>query len=289
MHTALAGHGTVDVLLGVRELLAELASPRDECIVLDPALVTLADAESIAAWLTKYPRPVVVFSSVTTAALESGVLLAQRTSARFIFRGTPNERSALECALLLTPDAPLGVALLAILEDNMNRLPSGIRNRMASMFQNGDCPSSPKALAAASAMARRSLDRCLAEAGFVSTRKVIEAARVTSAYRAITTSRTPLGHIASMLGYKSQRTLDAQMTLLMSTTSGKLRTDPLSCAEAADFLAARLIARETPPERKSPYPRRAHGSAPGSGMTSLKLVDSKSHIRHRRRTASGDR
>ena len=270
--------------MDVRELLAELASPRDECLVLDPALITPANAERIAADLAEFPRAVVAFSSVSTVALESAVILAQRTAARFVFRGTPNERSALERALLLTPDSALGTALLSALESHLGNLPTGLRVRLTSMFRNGDGPSSPDALAAASALARRSLDRYLADAGLVSARRLIEAARITSAYRAITTSRTPLGHIAAMLGYKSRRTLDAQLTLLLDTTSSKLRTIPLSYSEAAERLALRVTARETQLQRESRHLQRV-----ANDVTSLKLVGGSPHTRPVRHAAFGDR
>jgi AraC-like DNA-binding protein len=285
VHTALAGHGTVDVLLDVRELLVELASPRDECIVLDPALVTPVNAESIAANLAEFPRAVIAFSSVSTAALESSVIFAQRTPARFVFRGTPNERSALERALLLIPDSMLGRTLLSMIDENMTRLPVSLRDRIMAMLQNGDGPYTPNALAASSALSRRSLDRYLAEAGFVSSRRLIESARVISAYRTITTSRTPLVHIAAMLGYKSQRTLDAQLAILLDTTSSKLRTTPLSIADAAQCLAFRLTTRESPQVRKPARPRRISSD----GVPSLKLVGSDSHTKRPRRTASGER
>ncbi len=275
------------MLLDTRELLLELAGPRDECLVVDPALLTPALAEIVAARLLEFPRAFVAFSSVTTAALESAVILAQRSSARFVFRGTPDERSALERALLLAPDSTLGLALLSMLKENMNRLPTGVRTRVESMFRNGDGPATPTALAAASALARRSLDRYFADAGFVSARRVVEAARVTAAYRAITTSRTPLNHVASMLGYNSQRTLDAQLQVLLDTTCGRLRAEPLAVPEAARRLAARLTERNAPHASRS---RKANAQQPGSaGSSALVLLSGNSTIRLARKTATGER
>jgi AraC-like DNA-binding protein len=280
----LAGRGTVDVLLDVRELMLELAAPHDECLVIDPAIISVEHAEAIVVSLIKFPRALVAFASVSLAALESSVILAQRTAASFVFRGTPNERSALERALLLAPDSALGLALLALIETRLMRLPSGLRERLSLMLRNGDGPNSPDALAAASALGRRSLDRYLEEAGFGSARRVIEAARVTAAYRALTTSRTPLVHVASVLGYKSQRTLDSQLSLLLGTTCAKLRSDPISCAEAAERLAQRLTTRE-PSKRFAPT-NTISGPANGSTLT---LISGTPHNRRPRKSASGDR
>ena len=274
----------MDVLLGVRDLLSELASTREECIVLDPALISRANAELIAARLAEFPRAVVAFSSVSTAALESSVILAQRTQARFVFRGTPDERSALERALLVIPDSALGPALVSAMGQNLDRLPPTLRERVDAMFQSGDGPFSPDALAASCALARRSLDRYLADAGLVTSRRLIEGARVASAYRAITTSRTPLVQIAVMLGYKSQRTLDAQIALLLDTSSGKLRASPLPIEDAAQFLARRLTTRNAAKAHRPARPRRISSD----GVPSLKLVGD-SHDSRASRTASGDR
>jgi AraC-like DNA-binding protein len=275
----------VDVIMDVRELLIELASPHDECIILDPALLSPANAETVAANLTEFPRALVAFSSVSTAALESSVILARRTSARFVFRGTPNECSALERALVLTPDSTLGAELLTALDRNMKRLPAGLRDRVTSLFRTGDGPSSPDALAAATALARRSLDRYLADAGFASAHRIIVAARVTSAYRAITTSNTPLSHIAAMLGYKSQRTMDAQLMGLLDSTGARLRAGPLSVTEAVSRLTQRLTVRDSRRQPRSPQPQRISTTR---SMRSLKLVGGTGRPRHVRRTASGE-
>lgn len=114
---------------------------------------------------------------------------------------------------------------------------------------------------------------------------MIEAVRVTSAYRAITTSRTALGHIAMVLGYKSKRTLDAQLKLLLDTSSSKLRADPLSCAEAAKRLTAQLTIRDA---RKIIRPA-AIPQVASNGTRSLKLVANDTSKRNAHRDASGDK
>ena len=278
----LADNGTIDVLLDTRALLAELVSPRDEGIILDPALLSPSIAETLASSIVEYPRALIAYSSVTTAALESAVILAQRTSARFVFRGTPNERSALEQAVLLLPDINLGNELVVLLEHNLELLPPGLRRRLTAMFRNGDGPITPDSLAAATAVARRSLDRNLSAAGFTSARRVIEAVRVASAFRAITTSRTPLGHIAMVLGYKSKRTLDTQLKLLLDTTSSKLRTDPLPSSEAARRLMTQLTIREPAQHPQSNQVPRNVSAA----RRTLKLVVEDKPTEDARRSAS---
>ncbi len=285
VHSVLADNGAIDVLLDTRALLAELVSPHDEGLILDPALLSTSIADTIASSIAEYPRALIAYSSVTTAALESAVILAQRTSARFVFRGTPNERSLLEQAVLLLPDINLGNDLLVLLEPNLELLPHGLRRRLTTMFRNGDGPFTPDSLAAATAVARRSLDRNLSAAGFTSARRVIEAVRVASAFRAITASRTPLGHVAMVLGYKSKRTLDTQLKLLLDITSSKLRTDPLPSSEAANRLMIQLTAREPGKYAQSD---RMPQKIPGSGRALKLVVDDQSN-EDARRNASADK
>lgn len=240
VHTALGGHGTIDSLTDVHRLLGEVTGPRDGCVILDPALITPAAAETIAASVAGASRSIIAFSSVTPAAIESGVILARLTPACFVFRGIPNERSALEQALLLATDCELGSVLLGLLQYNLDRLPPRLRDRLTTMFRSGEGPRSPDALAAATSITRRSLDRFLSESGLVSARLLVEGPRITSGYRAITASRIPLKDVATMLGYSALRTLDAQLRRLMDTTGRRLRSRPLSCNEAAARLAQRL-------------------------------------------------
>ncbi len=282
VYAAVAGHGIIESIPDTRQLLAALALPSDDCLVLDPALLTPGIAQSIAASIAQFPRPVVAFSSVSTAALESSVILAQRTPARFVFRGTANERSLLERAVLLTPDAEFCAALLSRLDANLNLLPAAIRERLVAMFRTGDGPDSPDGLSAAVSLPRRTMDRYIADAGFVSTRRMVEATHLTSAYRAITRSRIPFTTIASLLGYKSHRTMDAQFTLLLDTTTGRLRTRPLRVAEAADILAVRLTERKT--RRRSSAPR----NPPEDAKPSLTLIQGRPRPRHVRLKASGE-
>lgn len=284
----LAEHGIIDVLSDVRELLVELVSPRDDCIVLDPSLITSDVAETIAANVAKSPRAIVAYSSVTTEALESSVVLAQRTAARFVFRGTPNERSLLEQALFLPADSNLGSELIFLLQRNMSRLPLALQERLTSMFRTGDGPSTPDALAAASAISRRSLDRKFADAGFASARRVIEGVRVAAAFRAITTSSTPLAHITMLLGYRSQRTLETQLVMFFGNTGSKLRAHPPSCTDAASRLAFQLTARNTNVAKAIGAQRVPRPVT--DGVRTLKLVgNDDDNTKRPRRNASGDK
>ena len=125
----------------------------------------------------------------------------------------------------------------------------------------------------------------LSAAGFASARRVIESVRVASAFRAITTSRTPLGHVAMVLGYKSKRTLDTQLKLLLDTTSSKLRTDPLTSSEAARRLMTQLTTRDTGKHAQSDQvPRNI-----SAGKRALKLVVEHKSKEVARRSASADK
>lgn len=248
VHAALAGHGEIDVLGDVRQLLSELEYPNDACIVLDPALVSATAAEHVVHAIQKHPRYVVAYSSTTMPGIEIGAVLSRIEAIRFVFRGTPNERTVLQRALLLTPNSAMASALLLAVDDNLSRLPQLLRERISNLFRGTDGPASSDALAAASGITRRSLDRRVPDAGFVSARAIIEAARIAWAYRAITESVIPLGRIAAMLGYTSSRTMDQQLKRLMDTTGSKLREQPLPVPDATQLLVQHLL---VPNERAS--------------------------------------
>jgi len=244
VHAIVAGYGgSIDPVSEARLLLAAIASTDGDCLVIDPSLVTPAIAETIAVTLAEFPRPVVALSDITAVALNSAVILAQRSQTRFIFLGVPAERSALERALLLTPDVKLLAALLSGIDAQMARLPSVIRNKLGDVLLTGDSAHSLDALAAAMALTRRSLDRHLADAGFVSGKRLLDAARIVAGYRAITRSRVSLGTIARMLGCTT-RAMDAQFVVMIGVPCRELRAEPMAVEEVAGRIVRRLTERD---------------------------------------------
>jgi AraC-like DNA-binding protein len=243
VHAIVAGYGgSIDPVPEARLLLAAIASTDGDCLVIDPSLVTLAIAETIAVTLAEFPRPVVALSAITAVALNSAVILTQRSQTRFIFRGVPAERSALGRALLLTPDVKLLTTLLSGIDAQMARLPSVIRNKLGDVLLTGDSPHSLDALAATMALTRRSIDRRLAGAGFVSGKRLLDAWRIAAAYRAITTSRVPLGRIARALGCTT-RAMDAQFVAMIGVSCSALRAQPMTAEDVAGRIARRLTER----------------------------------------------
>ena len=239
-----AGYGgSIDSVPEARRLLAAIASTDGDCLVIDPSLITPVIAETIAITLAEFARPVVAFSGITTVALDSAVILAQRTQARFIFRGVPAQRSVLEQALLLTPDVKLRAAFLSGIEAQMARLPAVIRDRLREMFMTGDGAHSLDTLAAATALTRRSLDRHIADAGLGAGKRRREAGRIVADYRAITRSRVPFERIARMLGC-TVRTMDAQFELMIGVSCRGLRAEPMAVEEVAGRIVRRLTERK---------------------------------------------
>jgi hypothetical protein len=234
--------GGIDPVPDARRLLTAVASDDDDCLVVDPALITPAIAETIAATLAEFPRPVVALSAITRVALDSAVILAERTQARFIFRGVPAERSVLERALLLTPDMKLGAALLSGIDAQMAHLPSVVRDKLRDVLLTGDGAHSIDALAAATALTRRSIERYLTDAGFVSGTRLLDAARIVSGYTAVTRSRVSLESIARMLG-RTMQAMDAQFVSLLGVSCGGLRAEPMSVEEVTERIVRRLTER----------------------------------------------
>jgi hypothetical protein len=238
--------GSVISIPDADRLLEVIAFTDGDCLVIDPALITPAMAETLAITVTRFPRPVVAFSSIATDAMESVVILARHSRARFIFRGATTERSALEHALLLTPDVKLRAALLSGIDAHMARLPSIIEDRLRDAIMIGDGAHSPDTFAAMTGLARRSIDRHLADAGFVSGKRLLDAWRIVAGYRAITRSRVPLGRIARALGC-TMRVMDAQFVAMVGVTCSELRAEPMAVEEVAERMARQLTEPLTEP------------------------------------------
>jgi hypothetical protein len=238
--TALGGHASVIGVSSFAELMKKLENAPFDRIVLDPSLLTAADANTIVAYSKKHLVSMVAYTSFSPTALEACVILARNTSAQFVHRGSINERFTLKRALFLAPDAQLGQALLARLSKQMDLLPCEIRNTIAAMLQTGAGPSTPTDLAAQSGVARRSLDRWLTLAGFTSARLLIGAPTIVAGYQAITSSTIPLARVAGMLGCATQRCIDARFHALLGVTSSQLRHFPFEIPVAASMMAQRL-------------------------------------------------
>jgi len=232
---------SVAIVQSPAELIRQLLSFDAEAVVVDPSLMSVRDAEAIASYSTLRPRTLVAYTSLTSDAVQSSVILARCSSTRFVFRGTMDERVVLARALMVSPQSQLGVALVFRLGSHIDTLPRDIRECVLNMLHTGQCSFTSEALAMESGVGRRSLDRWLTRAGFASSRLLIATGRVAAGYHAITHSRVPLKRVAAMLGYATQRTMDSQVCSLLGKSSSRLRLDPIPISVAAELLTCRLL------------------------------------------------
>lgn len=240
VRVALEGHGVITAAGSAAELAEHFGGDGDVCLVLDPSLLSVASAEELAERCAMHPVATVAYGSISHQALESTVILAQRTAAQFVFHGTPNERSALARALLLAPDPAIGARLVDALAPQIRLLPEVLAENVLTMLRSASGASSPEELATQSAFARRTMDRWIARAGFTSARLLAAAARVVRVYRAVVASEVPLKRLAAMVGYRSQRTLDQQLEVLAGATSTSLRKMPLAVPALIDRMTGAL-------------------------------------------------
>jgi len=223
-------------------LLSAIASDDDACLVIDPALIAPATAEAVVTAIAEFPRPVVALSTITPGALDSALILAQRTQTRFIFRGVPADRSVLERALLLAPDAKLSRAVLSGIDAQMARLSPVIRDKVRDVLLTGEGAQSLDALAAMTGLTRRALEERLTDAGFASRAGLLDAAKIVASYRAVTRSRVALERIAQMLGI-TVRAMDAQFVVMLGVSCTRLRAEPMGVEEVASRIVRRLTER----------------------------------------------
>lgn len=235
--------GTVVAARNVTELLTAMRSPIGMCAVIDPSLLTPADAAAVVQQFARAPQTIVAFAPNVREAFESSIVLAQGTAAHFVFQGMPNEAPALTQALLLAPDAHLGYAVVEALEPRLAGLPAQLRATVIAMLRTGVGPHTADALALQGGIARRSMDRAFELAGLESSRFIIAAARVVRVYRAVARSRIPFRRVAAMAGYATQRALDHHFRAFLGQTTDAIRKQPLSLEEVTCSIAARLTAR----------------------------------------------
>lgn len=247
------------------DLLHEMRSSFECCVVVEPVLLTAAAAAALVQQATRGSVSVVVYASMVRESFEASIIIAQGAPAEFVFRGLPDELSALRKALLLAPDAGLGRAVIRALESRLAALPPQLHLTVKNLLRGGNGPQTAEELAAQGGIAHRSMDRAFALAGLESSRFVISAAHVVRAYRAIAWSRMPFRAVAAMAGYASQRTLDHHFITFFGQSSTALRKQPLSTDEVARFVVQRLTLRGVPVESQRGVGTRA---APVSGAAS---------------------
>lgn len=253
--------GSAGSITPVRDLPGLLAAMRNQaslCVVIDPSLITPADATAIVTQFASAPQAIVAYAPAVREAFESSILLAQGTTAQFVFQGMPNETPALSQALLLAPDAHLGHLLTASLAPQLDALPQQLRVTIRTMLHTGVGPLNADALALQGGIARRSMDRALETAGFESSRFLIAAARIVRVYRAVAQSRIPFRRVAGMAGFATQRALDHHFRTFLDRSTDAIRREPLTLDEVTRRLVARLTRQE--PSPKSRTARRARTS-----------------------------
>jgi hypothetical protein len=243
IETIIESVGTVIPADDVVGLLSVMRSTADICAVIDPSLITPDDAAAIVRQFGIVPQSIIAYAPVMREAFEASIVLAQGTPTQFVFQGMVNEAAALRQALLLAPDAGLGQALTTALSPYLGVLPQQLRLTLTAMLQAGVGARTATALAAQSAIARRSMDRALEAAGLESTRFLIAAAQVVRVYRAVACSRIPFRRLAAMAGYASQRTLDHHFQTFLGCASGTVRKQPLPVADATRRIVTRLTTR----------------------------------------------
>jgi hypothetical protein len=230
------------------------------CVVIDPSLITPVDAAAIVRQFASAPQAIVVYAPAVREAFESSIILAQGTTAQFVFQGMPNETPALNQALLLAPDAHLGHLLTAALAPHLDALPQQLRVTVTTMLYSGTGPQTAEALAIQGGVARRSMDRAFEIAGLESSRFLIAAARIVRVYRAVASSRLPFRRVAAMAGYATQRALDHHFRTFLGGSTDAIRRRPLTLEEVTERLVSRLTTRQEAPAK----PRRADRTSASS-------------------------
>lgn len=182
---------------------------------------------------------VILYTSLTPHAMAATARLARAARTEVVLRDH-NSTIHLRALLGTLSDLRVGSLLLRHLRVPLARMPRLLRRNSTDMFASGTPYESAEALADASAMTRRSLDRWVARCGLTSTRLLLAAARLSAGAGYLLDTEIPLAQVAALLGYGRARPLDKQCQALLGASANTARLK-LSAGDMARLIAEHLL------------------------------------------------
>ena len=218
-----------------------------DVVVLEPVPVTTDDLAPFLSLLRTHPAvPVIVYTSITPAAMRVTVELAQRGVHRVVFRGIDDAPTSIRAIMQDLSDAGWRSALWPWVAARLARGPGGLERAVGELFQAPHRFADVNDLAAAAGLTRRTLERWLTRLGVSSAKLLLVSARVERAHSLMRSSSADIATVAQRLGYHSPRLFARQVLLATGSPPTALRRGLTS-----DELTSRLVAlldREQPLE-----------------------------------------
>ncbi|MEJ7810790.1 MAG: AraC family transcriptional regulator [Gemmatimonadaceae bacterium] len=213
---------------------------RVDIAVLDPRDGDTLRIAEVEALVMRYPSlPIVLYTTLTAAAVQATVELAGFGVRHVVLRGFDDEPRTFRGLLDRVPAYAMSDEVLAALSPKLVALPAALVRAIERLFRSPRAFHDVDDLAVAAGMTRRSLDRWLDRAALAPAKLLVVGARMLRAYHYMRDPGYRLEDVAAKLGYSTTRLFARQMRLATGLMPSAVRRNVGPTAFAAQ-LAERL-------------------------------------------------
>lgn len=224
LRVALARDHTLVAVPTWAELSSLFRGRRVDVAVLEPNPMAPSELAPLLQLLADHPAvPVVIYTSVTPAAMRVTVELARRGVHRVIFRGIDDAPTRFRALMQDLAHAGWQSSLWPWVEERVTRTPAPLERAARELFRAPHQFADVADLAEAAGLTRRTVERWLTRAGIASPKLLVVSARVERAHHLLRSSSVDIPTVAAQLGYASPRLFARQVALLTGCPPSALR------------------------------------------------------------------
>ncbi len=206
--------------------------------VLEPAPMGPDELAPLLRLLASHPAvPVIVYTSVSPAAMRVTVELARRGVHHVVFRGIDDAPGRFRALMQDLGDTTWRSSLWPWVETRVAHVPAPLERAVRELFQAPHHFADVSDLAAAAGLTRRTVERWLTRVGIASPKLLVVSARVERAHHIMRSSSADVATVAERVGYATPRLFARQVALATGGPPTAFRTSMTS-----EELVARLTA-----------------------------------------------
>jgi AraC-like DNA-binding protein len=215
-----------------------------DVVVLEPTPLEPDELAPLLRLLASHPAvPVIVYTSVSPAAMRVTVELARRGVHHVVFRGIDDAPGRFRALMQDLADAAWRSSLWPWVEERVARAPAPLERAVRELFTAPHRFGDVADLAGASGMTRRTVERWLTRVGIASPKLLVVSARVERAHHLMRSSSADVATVAQRLGYASPRLFARQVGLATGWAPTAFRYS-VTNDELFTRLTEALVARE---------------------------------------------
>lgn len=224
LNLALAGDHSLTVVEDWSALLIAIREHPVDLVVLDPRTSGGLELGQARELLARHPTlPVVVYTTLAADSMQATVMLAKLGVQHVVLRGFDDEPRRFRQMLAQLPAARLSHSVLQHVLPHLDDAPELFVRAITRLFEAPQEFEDVAALAQASGMTRRSLDRVFERNGLTSARTMILVARLTRAKHYMGDPGFLLEDIAKKLGFRTTRRFARQVRAATGMAPGSMR------------------------------------------------------------------